>query len=1399
MGGRGDGGRVRDDISSEADDQKQMTNRDEWDIVSQSGTMGRGLKSIKDQHEDLGRAARIAEEEAAPSSPSRQFKKHQITRISHPPQHLQGKAGSAKAERRRSLEERATLRDLGFTITSEPLRNIDRAIKSRVDGGLAAANAILGKHVNPDAIQVNSDIDSENLGGDYLRSDHRVQEQYLAARAASPTLKWLLKGPFPCLVQLWARKFWRIAPPETPRRGDEDMSARTTEGEAEGKDGKDGKGKRLATLTKLAFQNSFRLRLAAAATIDAFALPKERRAIQKLEAAMEDYRKEAWAARPRGAEALREAGSPVASLAVGLLESLAECDVGGKARTTLELDVAAIRVERCHDTDEVKLQVAAPVWPMRGVITNAYIAEGVANRHTGVALPGWLEDELASWLAILTQMQRLFRKGIFWQAYNVPLDGFRVAPDGLNARYENRLCRRGSLQRGTAAMRPVWGVAQGALAAWGFRNTFLDDRVPARRKLREWVQTDAARAAGIDHRCLEQADYWRELATYRFLVSPRGGGIQSPKNDEALLVYTVPITTREAATALQAQARFIREVKRCKTSERRAADAADGHAATDAAWDAERLRGGDKVQEQGDDLKMKSNQWDPAVLLRQAWTQEQHSYCEEKIQEIADTRSPAIIQRHYDATPVRMSFGKLQDSHSERGRMVEEWDGESEGLGRRDSRPRVSSDTSGGGDPWCVWQDVLMPHARYAFKDESTQRWESLNLREYLQKNPRARVMQAGALNVLGHSARGNLITACRTLQRREGAEVSDEALLKFCDLWNGEWSGPFVHYCDGCCLEGEVPNNMFAAALEVDLLQSRDNVLPSVDDWNSCGFSCGKTALGILCHDVLTSVVQRALPTWSSMDVAADGQGVRGNGSEEMRKRNQRKAWRTKKVLTDENRRQAAKTASRPASGFVHWMSVQHAKRRADPGLAGDYAAWKAEKLQEWHGLPDVRKTEEKLKAEARHSEAQAREEDSQDDGIAGHGRHVRDYGIYGTVLDNVGDLRQPYQGNPKHLPGFTSYAADVRQMQADMLFPEDEFIYDLPCPLAHPGLCATKDRWCYKQVVETAKRLTDYFSGHRRGSFHFIRVLGADGFQVSTWVSLSHVHGSPKYVLLATGTMDASTRVVSLDHRDAALHFMMGTSFLAKLYRMAGEARMPHTIGVSAASQDEVASRSLSALCVVVPETWVLEHSQREVFALPRPPAQKRPARSSDAKKMAEGLAKLPADDDGGKRKVKSGRVGVKVRMPKPVDDVTDVFSDHTVSGTDDDDQPHPEHEHHPDSDSDVSLVPQMLQRATVLMTLRPLFAGFGIRGKFVGYGGNCYRHRNTWQPGASCQRAFTFYGNTPEQTRCLAKKWLLMGVGIRSDLKNGKFRHLSEIKRSDIPLIPEAELDRLAAELV
>eukprot|EP00959_Pyramimonas_sp_CCMP1952_P003102 64110-Pyramimonas_sp.AAC.1 len=65
------------------------------------------------------------------------------------------------------------------------------------------------------------------------------------------------------------------------------------------------------------------------------------------------------------------------------------CDIGGKSkkdiaayldgitpsapgaepavtRMNIELDVAAVRVEKCHDDTKVKIQIAAPQWPMRG-------------------------------------------------------------------------------------------------------------------------------------------------------------------------------------------------------------------------------------------------------------------------------------------------------------------------------------------------------------------------------------------------------------------------------------------------------------------------------------------------------------------------------------------------------------------------------------------------------------------------------------------------------------------------------------------------------------------------------------------------------------------------------------------------------------------------------------------------------------------------------------------------------------------------------------------------------------------------------------------------------------------------------------------------------------------------
>jgi len=142
------------------------------------------------------------------------------------------------------------------------------------------------------------------------------------------------------------------------------------------------------------------------------------------------------------------------------------------------------------------------------------------------------------------RLRKAFSAGIWWQAYDVQKPGFKVAPDGLNGMY----------------LMPVWDVAQkaidaatlegktkGVLAAWGKFHPNLDANIPARRKLHEWVGTKGSVAAGVEHASFEPREYWPELAKYRFTLSPRGGGIQSPKNDEALLVLTIPISTREGS------------------------------------------------------------------------------------------------------------------------------------------------------------------------------------------------------------------------------------------------------------------------------------------------------------------------------------------------------------------------------------------------------------------------------------------------------------------------------------------------------------------------------------------------------------------------------------------------------------------------------------------------------------------------------------------------------------------------------------------------------------------------------------------------------------------------------------------------------------------------------------
>merc|ERR1719419_571456 len=88
---------------------------------------------------------------------------------------------------------------------------------------------------------------------------------------------------------------------------------------------------------------------------------------------------------------------------------------------------------------------------------------------------------------------------------------------------------------------------RGALAAWGSIWSGIGSHGAIHGKEAEVLKMFVDREPFIDHRSIDKKLYFTELAKYRFLIAPRGNGIQSPKFMEALLVLTIPITLRYPA------------------------------------------------------------------------------------------------------------------------------------------------------------------------------------------------------------------------------------------------------------------------------------------------------------------------------------------------------------------------------------------------------------------------------------------------------------------------------------------------------------------------------------------------------------------------------------------------------------------------------------------------------------------------------------------------------------------------------------------------------------------------------------------------------------------------------------------------------------------------------------
>jgi hypothetical protein len=165
--------------------------------------------------------------------------------------------------------------------------------------------------------------------------------------------------------------------------------------------------------------------------------------------------------------------------------------------------------------------------------------------------------------------------------------------------------------------------------------------------------------------------------------------------------------------------------------------------------------------------------------------------------------------------------------------------------------------------------------------------------------------------------ARRNALVVKHTLSRRRDCvasrpsevsasdrdDIGELSTNQFLQFWNGDWTRPVIeHVCGGCCsgLE-EAKANMFSSAIGVDLLQSRDCDVPSMDDWGTCGAATGRASCGILCHDLLLRVFVDALPDWNAMLPGGAGDD---EDQDRKRLRIQKKAWRARCVLGDKDKR---------------------------------------------------------------------------------------------------------------------------------------------------------------------------------------------------------------------------------------------------------------------------------------------------------------------------------------------------------------------------------------------------------------------------------------------------------------------------------------------------------------
>eukprot|EP00405_Crypthecodinium_cohnii_P008314 CAMPEP_0206421912 /NCGR_PEP_ID=MMETSP0324_2-20121206/1735_1 /ASSEMBLY_ACC=CAM_ASM_000836 /TAXON_ID=2866 /ORGANISM="Crypthecodinium cohnii, Strain Seligo" /LENGTH=364 /DNA_ID=CAMNT_0053886107 /DNA_START=132 /DNA_END=1226 /DNA_ORIENTATION=+ len=151
--------------------------------------------------------------------------------------------------------------------------------------------------------------------------------------------------------------------------------------------------------------------------------------------------------------------------------------------------------------------------------------------------------------ATLSALRQRFGR-ILAEAKDFDCEGVETMPMGLPENYLRNVDVP-SVKGAVAAA--SLNKSRSVVAAWGKWMKICESSTLARHDLvactsrsnaRQWAQSEAAKAVGVEVRSIQPQDWWREISTYRFLMAPLGAGVQSCKVIEALMVLTIPIVER---------------------------------------------------------------------------------------------------------------------------------------------------------------------------------------------------------------------------------------------------------------------------------------------------------------------------------------------------------------------------------------------------------------------------------------------------------------------------------------------------------------------------------------------------------------------------------------------------------------------------------------------------------------------------------------------------------------------------------------------------------------------------------------------------------------------------------------------------------------------------------------